>query len=621
MGIATHLISPALTRIGDLAGDDAKETALRALVEAVDQIDDPGEEIADAFARVLSMARALAHRPARTRVFLAVCGALTDSPLPLARRRELLDRALEDARAAADPMERVECATAVIEALVELRSGEPFEEMLAALLEAARAIEAEEERTRAEAQIAGTLAKLGEMERAREVALALPLSGRRALARARLSFALEREGSEDEAAVELDAALDELRELDSSYDKALALRHVLARVTSAGPERAVSRTLSIIDSMDNEPRFQRDALAAAVEALPHTALEGEDFDHTIARLGISVSRIGDMEMRAEMLGSFARSLAALGELGTCLLTLGEVVDLAWPISDLAAALPIPAILGTLADAALAPQEIEQFAARAFDLLGRPYDEAGVGALVREMARFFASPALPYPTRLSLFNRALWFAQHFEADNVRIELVANIADGLSIAGATEIGDALFAGLTAGIGHRAARPVRLSRAVALVRLGRTADARAELAAAAASTGDAWHAIEQLTMAMARCGFLADMLAELMRLDGAQRPATLAQLADTLVEADHLDPHLRDVGLTSLLDRAEGPVRDTIACLLDQLRLLEGIGDPDAILEKAFARTAALENREAAAIFEQQLVGALIERIGVTAAAARD
>jgi hypothetical protein len=116
----------------------------------------------------------------------------------------------------------------------------------------------------------------------------------------------------------------------------------------------------------------------------------------------------------------------------------------------------------------------------------------------------------------------------------------------------------------------------------------------------------------MTMARCGFLGDMLTELERVDAARQGEARAQLADGLVEATYLDPHLREIGLSSLLEGTEGPVRETIACLLDQVRVLEGLSDVEATLARAFARTATLEDRRAAAIFDRQLVDALIERI---------
>ncbi len=281
-------------------------------------------------------------------------------------------------------------------------------------------------------------------------------------------------------------------------------------------------------------------------------------------------------------------------------------DVALPI-----VLPLLEILGVLADAS-EPAELEGFAASALDLVAPLPDPPGVAALLGELTRFFASPGLFYTARVALLDRALHIAQDIVADDTRVDAVAHIANALSIAGATERGDALFAGLVSGVGPARARPVRLSRAVALVRLGRTADARAEIAAAAAVTDPSSRAEEDLAMTMARCGFLGDMLAELPRMPAAWQHEARAQLADSLVEATYLDPHLREIGLVSLLEGTAGPVHDTIACLLDQVRVLEGLGDIEETLARAFARTAAISDRRAAAIFDRQLVDALIERI---------
>ena len=139
----------------------------------------------------------------------------------------------------------------------------------------------------------------------------------------------------------------------------------------------------------------------------------------------------------------------------------------------------------LADVDFEPDALERFAGSALDLLGVLDDDHGVAALLGEMTRFFASPALAYATRVALLDRTLAVAQGIEADEARVEVVAHVANALSIGGASERGDGLFGGLVSGVGPRRAREARLSRAVALVRLGRTADARAEIAAAAAAT----------------------------------------------------------------------------------------------------------------------------------------
>ena len=53
-------------------------------------------------------------------------------------------------------------------------------------------------------------------------------------------------------------------------------------------------------------------------------------------------------------------------------------------------------------------------------------------------------------------------------------------------------------------------------------------------------------------------------------------------------------------------------TILCLLAQVRILEGLGEPREVLEAAFRRIAEDTDQGAARIFAQQLVSALIERI---------
>jgi hypothetical protein len=470
---------------------------------------------------------------------------------------------------------------------------------------------------------------------------ALPISGRRALGVARVAFALEREGPGPDAAAMFERALVEVREARPSTERSLALRGLLASAVTTGImlgyHTALTLALDVAD-MIGDVSAQKGAILGAVGALPDTAFEGEDLENALVRLQVSIGRVDDVDLRVGLHGRFAVSLAELGEIDACV---QAVHAIAWLISWLRAsgvegpsvalpiALPILEILGVLAGPDFAPEDLERFASAMLDLLWVIDDHQGVAALLGEMTHFFASPALSYGSRVALLERALAAAQGIEVDERRIDVVARVANALSIAGATERGDALFAGLVSGIGLRRARAVRLPRAITLVRLGRTADARAEIAAASAAfvpSFDAFddaasnprpaqHALEELTMTMARCGFLGDMLAELARVDAPRQGEVRAQLADSLVEATYLDPHLREIGLSSLLEGTTGPVRETIACLLDQVRVLEGLGDVDEILSRAFARTTALEDGRTAAIFERQLVDALIERIRST------
>src|SRR5262245_12505617 len=103
------LIPLALYRIGGLPDDEAKETALRLLARALNEIPAPlgdGEDegsgapepphiVAAAFERALAMARAFSNPAARIRAFGDACEAIAVSLLPLSGRRALLDHALD----------------------------------------------------------------------------------------------------------------------------------------------------------------------------------------------------------------------------------------------------------------------------------------------------------------------------------------------------------------------------------------------------------------------------------------------------------------------------------------------------------------------------------------------
>ena len=84
--------------------------------------------------------------------------------------------------------------------------------MLEELRSAAAAIADEEARGRALLQVATSLAKAGETDRARKVVDALPTCGHRALGVARVAFALEHEGLGPDAAAMFERALVEVRE-------------------------------------------------------------------------------------------------------------------------------------------------------------------------------------------------------------------------------------------------------------------------------------------------------------------------------------------------------------------------------------------------------------------------
>lgn len=624
MNIVTGLVPLALSRIGDLWGDEAKEASLRLLVRAVNEIPAPPEAIAVAFERVLFLSRTLSGREARTRAFADASEAITVSLLPLSRRRDLLDHALDRALECADPAERIQLATTALDARIDVRWGERTDEVLADLQRAAAAIPDEERRAGSTLQIAASLARFGEMDRALAITAELAAPAHRAIGITRVAFTLVREGLAADAAALIERALAEILAASPSPERAMALRNLLAHAVVTGTElphsNALAAALEVAAAL-RDSDVQRDAVLAAIAALPGTTLAGEALVTALATLDASIDQVDDLDHRVDLRGRLAVSLAALGEVDAAVEALRAIADLVsrlraagveGPGVALPLALPIVEILGELANIDFEPDDLERFAGSALDLLGMLDDDQGVATLLGEMTRFFASPALPYATRVALLDRTFAVAQGIGADEARVEVVAHVANALSIGGASERGDGLFAGLVSGVGPQRAREARLSRAIVLVRLGRTADARAEIAAAAATTGPFFHAIEELAMTMARCGFLGDMLAELERVDAARQGEARAQLADGLAEASYLDPYLREIGLSSLLEGTEGTVRETIACLLDQVRVLEGLGDVEATLARAFARTATLEDRRAAAIFDRRLVDALIERI---------
>jgi hypothetical protein len=618
------LVALALARVGGLRGDDAKEGALRVLSRAANAIADPPPAVARAFEQILALGQTFSDRASRTRAFGDACQAIALSLLPLARRRELLDRALDTALGCTDAPERIAAATAALDARIDVRWGERTEETLADLGAAASAIVEEEPRARALLAIATSLSRAGETDDALRVVDGLPPSGRRALGIARVAFALNREGLPAEAATLVERALAEAHLAAPSAERTRAVHDVLEHAVATGldlrNESALAAGIDAALALES-PSAQRDALRGAIRALPESQLDDEALSSAAHRVDDAIDRVDDLDARVDLRGRLAVSLAALGDVDASVAALRSIAALVsglraagidGPHVSLPIALPVLEILGVLAGDELPADELPRFAQAAIALSAGLTDQRGVAALLGEMTRFFASPALPYPARVALLDQTLAAAGGVEADDLRVELCAHVADALSMSGADERGDALFAGLVAGIGARRAREARLVRAVTLVRLGRTADARAEIAAAAAVTAPTFHEVEELAMTMARCGFLADMLSELARIDPSRQGEARAQLADRLVEATYLDPHLREIGLSALLEGTEGPVRHTIACLLDQVRVLEGLGDVEVILARAFASTAALEDRRTASIFDRQLVDALIERI---------
>jgi hypothetical protein len=619
-----QLCAVALDRIAELDGDETKEASLRALVRAMNEIETPSEAIANAFERALGVACSLSQKWFRVRAFSDACDAIVVSQLERERRGALLGHALKLA-ACDDPAERVERTVAALEAMRSLRWGEHVEEAIEELVRVARTVPDEPDRTRATTLVTHILTLFGDCDRALEVLSTLPPSGPRARHFATIAHALARLDRDEEATSALEQALVEIRDVPESYDRSHALRAVLGLLVETGLELptndAVARALGLVNLM-RDGRFKKEALLGAIRALPQTALDGDAFTEFLDALDESFERVLEGDLRAELLGQLAIALAEIGDVAGCERALGRVVQLAWsakakdlvdPVGDLPSAIPVPEILSKMTDAGVPPDGLARFAEHALELLGSVREGESVTALLSRMARFFASPALPYEQRVHLLRKALGVAQTIDETDARIRAVVTIANACSFAGATERGDALFDGLVSGVGAREARAARAERAVALVRLGRTTDAQNELALAATTTGsDSWHGIEELARAGARSGFLADMLGALAHVHPSRQSKARAQLADCLVESTYIDPHLREIGLNSLLDGADEPARWTISCLLAQLRLLEGLGSPVDIVRAAFEQSQAIADPASRAIFRQQVVFALIERI---------
>ena len=371
-----------------------------------------------------------------------------------------------------------------------------------------------------------------------------------------------------------------------------------------------------------DARFQTGALLGAIEAVAASELEPAELHARLDRLGDSIDRIADRVERAHALGELAVSLAALGDAVGSTQVLGAMVELAAPrdgahaidpFGDGPSAVPLPRVLAALADAGVQPDVLQRFTERSLELLGTLPHTGGAARLLERIAGFLASPALSYEGRLSLFERALAVARAIPRLAERVEAATTITNGLSLAGADERGDALFTGLTLGIEGEVARKARLARAITLVRLNRTADALAELGAASDTAGAGEpHAIEEIATMTARCGFIGDVLEWLTRVAPERQAPLRAHLADVLVEATHLDPNLRVLGLETLAKDAPAAAAEAIGCLAAQVRMTEGLGDPVAILAEASAHTRALADRKMAAIFDQQLARAATERI---------
>jgi hypothetical protein len=665
---AISLLSVSLERIGVLEGDDAKEDALRTLGDVLAGHASPPEESEGAFEKLLEQATLLSTPWARTRAFEDACESIGCSRLPRERRALLLEKALALADTCEQAGERIDRARVAVVTLLDVRRDEGLGDRLAALAKAAAALDDSRSRSRSLSLVAIALAKWGDREKAIAELDQLEPSAARGRSLALVAAEIFAVGDRQEAAALMASTIGEIRAEPESYEQAVALRTVLSTLLETGLELedgdGVSRALDVVDHM-HDARFKKDALVGAIRALPGAGHPPERIAEIVERLGASLDRIEETYTRAPLLGELAVALATRGDVQGCERELRKVAamarstlegsgrgprrpstppgaaaarvklapahtppeddlgasgvrpqpelpELADTLGDTLAALPIPRILGALADED-DPLLLHGFASRAFDLIRSIDEPRAVSAIARQCAQLFASPALPYDYRIALLDMTLALAQSISSPEACIEAVTAIANGLSLAGATERGDGLFAGMVIGIDAGLARKAHLERAVTLVKLGRTADAREQLfAASEKGDADTWPAIEELAQTCARCGFIADLIEALSRVEPSRQSEVRTQLADIIAESTYIDPDLRVIGLESVMADAEPPATDTIACLIAQVRLLERMGDPEEVLERALGRTAALPKRQTATLLEQQLLGALLERL---------
>ncbi len=628
MALALPLVPLAIARIAALESDDAKESEIAALIGVLSGIQTPPEELANEVEALLSLSASLRHHWYRVRSFRAVTEGIGAFGFPRVVRGGLLDRSLELCEKIEDAAERVDLVSAVIEAMIGMHWGDDNAFRLGELAEVAAALPDERSRARSVARVALVLARADEIERAVAELDKLPASAQRARCLADVAIELLGRDREEEAVTLLERALTELGEATESAEKATALRLLLGRLVDGhegGEDDPLAQALKwclAIAATITDARHERDAIEGAIERLGDAQLGREDLDDLVSRLEVVIEGVTAADFRAELWGALGLRLSIRGDVDAAERLFARVAELAAcpprgerapPPIDLPSALPLPQALSAMAEAEVPTWRLERTAALALEMLQGAIDREGATGIVIQLAWLLASPAFHYQSRIALFVKALAVAERVASPTDRVDVVTAIANGLSIAGATELGDGVFAGLVALAGPVAARPARYKRAIALIRLSRTADAHAQLTEAGVTLApDDAAGFTDLGANFARCGFLADMLAQLERIAPEKQDAARAAFADALVDSTYLDPYLRELGLSSLLPAAEGLVAEAIACMLAQLRLLEELGDPSEVVAQAFERTAAIPHSGTAALFEKQLVRAMIERV---------
>lgn len=611
---AAALVSATLEAVARLDGTEDKCHALGRLAEALGEASSDHDAVERAFADLLVLASGLQA----TRAIEDVCMAVASASLPRLRRGELLQSALDRAEGQPDRARRVQHSRAVLVAMIDLGWGDT-DERLADLIALAPSIPDAAERSRAIAELALALAKTPEPQGCAALLDDLgPTSERARL----LALAAEAcaEADPDFASGLIDRALSEARSLAPSSETARALGEVLRVIIQTGTESPhgdlLVAALDAIEDLGDERLWSR-PLTLAIDALTRTALDPGSLNSFLSRVAATLVRFGVSSCVSSLWVRLAVTLASLGDVNGAEYALRsstfESSPAAQDVTSLTRAqVPLAELVSTLVEAEVTDDRLMAFALTALEVFTAHRDPAAVESQLREFSRLFASPALAYDRRVALLDRALVAAQHIPSLAERVAAATAVANALSLTGATERGDAFFAGLVTAAPPAAARRAHLDRAVALVQLNRTADSLASLAAAASTpTPLTLASATELATAAARSGFLADALAEVERLEGEDRALACAQIADALAESTYLDPNLRVLGLSSLAALAPEPARATIECVLAQVRLLDRLEQPDQVLRDARKRAASLEPG-LRSLAERQLVHAAIERI---------
>jgi hypothetical protein len=611
---ALWLAEAALEQVPLLGDADFRAAMLgdlaRALAGALPA--DP-DRVACTYRALLAQAAAFENRHARIALLERIGDAIVSAALPRPVRGDVLEEALAEASRLVERHNRIEQSRVFLEAMARLRWGEDVPERLHELVEQARQLGDELVRVRTVARIASALAKAMDADRALLALDTMPVCALRAKGFALVVEALGCSGDLERAGTMIDRALAEARGASESPDQATALATLIEVLMKTGLETpsgdAVFGAFDGIEGL-RDPALRSDALFAVIEAARGAELDPASLQRIIGRAIHVADSLGGTPFHPRLLEALAVTLGAAGDAALAEAMTLRLIDVSPKGSR---PIPVAAVVDALVAASVTDERLAGYALAVIDHALSRDDSETIAGVVVPLGNLFASPALPYEYRVRVLERALTAVRSIEGADARIASATSIVNALSFAGAIERSDAFFAGLVTGADARLGRRAHAERAVALARLHRTAEALGELMEASlladrTSTADAL----ELARTAARCGFVADALAELARVDGEKQGEAHALLADVFAEAAWLDPHLRALALESLVKTAPDRAKQAVACLLAQIRILEGLGDAKAIATEAFLALDAEGDPMTAGIFRQQLVSALVARL---------